>query len=198
MRELQLHLEKIVKDKSSDEFQSRQGKLKDKSLYKFSASEINALKKYERDIVPMNAYVQKELNSVRNEMKDILEENVDEKYFYNCRLTDIDTKKRICAMLEPWNYSMMKRVYNPEFKSPTLTCVTGGNQEKKVYINGRARKLTPVEYERLQTLPDNYTEGVANSKRYTAVGNGWTVDVIAYIFSFFGKNVCSLFVYLDE
>lgn len=39
----------------------------------------------------------------------------------------------------------------------------------------------PIEYERLQTLPDNYTDGVADSRRYTAIGNGWTVDVIAHI-----------------
>ena len=46
------------------------------------------------------------------------------------------------------------------------------------------RKLTPVECERLQTLPDNYTEGVSNTQRYKAIGNGWTVDIIAHIFSF--------------
>lgn len=44
------------------------------------------------------------------------------------------------------------------------------------------RKLLPVECERLQTLPDGYTEGVSNSQRYKAIGNGWTVDVIAHIF----------------
>jgi len=46
---------------------------------------------------------------------------------------------------------------------------------------GTLTKLTPVEYERLQTLPDNYTKGVSNSQRYKAIGNGWTVDVIAHI-----------------
>ncbi len=46
------------------------------------------------------------------------------------------------------------------------------------------RKLTPIECERLQTLPDNYTEGVSNSQRYKALGNGWTVDVIVHIMSF--------------
>ena len=45
------------------------------------------------------------------------------------------------------------------------------------------RKLSPVECERLQTLPDNYTEGVPDSKRIKAIGNGWTVDVIAHIFT---------------
>lgn len=44
------------------------------------------------------------------------------------------------------------------------------------------RKLTPIECERLQTVPDNYTEGVSNSQRYKMLGNGWTVDVIAHIF----------------
>lgn len=46
------------------------------------------------------------------------------------------------------------------------------------------RKLTPVEAERLQTLPDNYTEGVSNTQRYKCIGNGWTVDVIAHIFNY--------------
>lgn len=55
-----------------------------------------------------------------------------------------------------------------------------------VLINGYIRKLTPIECERLQTLPDNYTnvEGIKKSNRYKAIGNGWTVDVIAHIFSF--------------
>ena len=44
------------------------------------------------------------------------------------------------------------------------------------------RKLTPIECERLQTVPDNYTEGVSNTQRYKMIGNGWTVDVIAHIF----------------
>lgn len=46
------------------------------------------------------------------------------------------------------------------------------------------RKLTPIEAERLQTLPDNYTEGVSDTQRYKQVGNGWTVDVIAHILGF--------------
>lgn len=114
---------------------------------------------------------------------DILEPEVDERYFYSLNIVDIDMEKPVCGMLEPWTYSMMKRIYNPRFKAPTLTCVTGGNQQKKVMIDGRARKLTPLEYERLQTLPDNYTAGVAESHRYKAIGNGWTVDVIAWILS---------------
>jgi DNA (cytosine-5)-methyltransferase 3A len=43
------------------------------------------------------------------------------------------------------------------------------------------RKLTCVECERLQTLSDNYTEGISNTQRYKALGNGWTIDVIVHI-----------------
>ena len=81
-----------------------------------------------------------------------------------------------------------KRIFNPKFKCHTLTTCSGGNTQKKVYDNGRARKLTPIEYERLQTLPDNYTQGVADTHRYTTCGNGWAVDVIAHIFSFLRKE----------
>ena len=50
--------------------------------------------------------------------------------------------------------------------------------DEKLYY----RKLTPIECERLQTVPDNYTEGVSNTQRYKMLGNGWTVNVIAHIF----------------
>jgi DNA-cytosine methyltransferase len=43
------------------------------------------------------------------------------------------------------------------------------------------RKLTPLECERLQTVDDNYTEGVSNTQRYKMLGNGWTIDVICHI-----------------
>ena len=46
---------------------------------------------------------------------------------------------------------------------------------------GFYRKLTPLECERLQTLPDNYTEGVSNSQRFKMIGNGWTIEVISHI-----------------
>lgn len=46
------------------------------------------------------------------------------------------------------------------------------------------RKLTPTECERLQGLPDNYTEGVSNTQRYRALGNAFNVDVIAHILKF--------------
>ena len=52
--------------------------------------------------------------------------------------------------------------------------------------NFNIREFTPIEAERLQTLPDNYTliDGIKTKERYEACGNGWTVDVIAHILSF--------------
>ena len=52
-----------------------------------------------------------------------------------------------------------------------------------IYIDlGFKRRLTPTECEKLQTFPVEYTEGVSDSQRYKALGNSWTVDVIAHIF----------------
>ncbi|MCP4477818.1 MAG: DNA cytosine methyltransferase [Planctomycetaceae bacterium] len=56
-------------------------------------------------------------------------------------------------------------------------------QKDNIIITGeKYRKLTPTECERLQTVPDNYTNHVSNTQRYKMLGNGWTVDVIAHIF----------------
>jgi len=67
--------------------------------------------------------------------------------------------------------------FNDGKKFYTLTA-----QDKHgVLVEGYIRKLTPIECERLQTLPNNYTEGISNSQRYKCLGNGWTVDVIAHI-----------------
>ena len=51
------------------------------------------------------------------------------------------------------------------------------------------RRLTPIECERLQTLPDNYTKMLSNTQRYKSIGNGWTVDVIAHIFKYMKKEI---------
>ena len=76
-----------------------------------------------------------------------------------------------------------KRVYHPDGKSPTLNTCGGGNREPKVSIEDKGwRKLTPKECERLQTVPDGYTDHVSNTQRYRMLGNGWTVDVIKHIF----------------
>lgn len=111
-------------------------------------------------------------------------EKVPEKYWYRDKKYTLNGEDdRVIATLDGEKiFSENKRVFNPKHKCGTLCGDgAGGNLQKKVYQNGAVRKLTPLEYERLQTLPDNYTEGAADSHRYTAVGNGWTVDVIAHI-----------------
>ena len=57
----------------------------------------------------------------------------------------------------------------------------GGKEPVKINEGVYWRKLTPLECERLQTVPDNYTNHVSNTQRYKMLGNGWTIDVIAHI-----------------
>lgn len=74
LKELQEHLNRITKERSSDEFQSRQGKLKEKSLYEFSKTEKATLDNVEERINDMYAYVKKQINYVQTDLKDNLEE----------------------------------------------------------------------------------------------------------------------------
>ncbi len=81
-----------------------------------------------------------------------------------------------------------QRIYSVHGKSVTLSANGGGMGAKtglyKIDLPDGdyvIRKLTPVEAERLQTLPDNYTEGISDTQRYKCIGNGWTVDVVAHI-----------------
>ena len=60
-------------------------------------------------------------------------------------------------------------------------CLTTVEKDNLVVEKGTYRPLLPIEMERLQTLPDNYTEGVSNTQRKKMLGNGWTVDVIVHI-----------------
>ena len=87
---------------------------------------------------------------------------------------------------------VIKRVYSPEGKGPALTTCGGGHREPKVYVPPlQWRKLTPIECERLQTVPDNYTKcgqketgeivEISNTQRYKMLGNGFTINVIAHI-----------------
>jgi DNA-cytosine methyltransferase len=75
------------------------------------------------------------------------------------------------------------RLYSSLSKSPTL--LANRACDLKIDCGSSSmenwRTLTPVEAERLQTVPDNYTSCIPDNKRYHALGNGWTVDVIAHI-----------------
>ena len=81
-----------------------------------------------------------------------------------------------------------QRIYSVYGKSVTLSANGGGQGAKtglyKIDLPDGdyvIRKLSPIEAERCQTLPDNYTEGVSNTQRYKCIGNGWTVDIIVHI-----------------
>ena len=58
------------------------------------------------------------------------------------------------------------------------------NEPHGIKQNSSIRRLTPLECERLQTVKDGYTSVVSDSQRYKMLGNGWTVSVIAHIFSY--------------
>ena len=79
-------------------------------------------------------------------------------------------------------YAYVNRVYHPSGKGPSLVASDGGHLQPKVSKGTTEyRKLTPLECERLQTVPEGYTNHVSNTQRYKMLGNGWTVDVVSHI-----------------
>jgi DNA (cytosine-5)-methyltransferase 3A len=74
-----------------------------------------------------------------------------------------------------------KPEYNGTGKANAMMSV---QTDSMVQENSIIRKLTPIECERLQGLPDNYTEGISNTQRYKCLGNAFNVDVVAHILSF--------------
>lgn len=62
-----------------------------------------------------------------------------------------------------------------------MTALDTDSGRKSVQTQSNIRRLTPIECERLQTVPDNYTAHVSDTQRYKMLGNGWTVDVICHI-----------------
>lgn len=115
-------------------------------------------------------------------LADVLESNVADKYFYK-ESFDYVNQNVVEAILNIKGHDILKRVNSKNAKCQCLTAVCGGNQQKKVIDGDKVRKLTPMEYERLQNIPDNYTSSVSDSARYKMIGNAWTVDVIVYILS---------------
>lgn len=117
-------------------------------------------------------------------IEDILDTNFDSKYWLKERNTELLSKK---VSIEGAPDICCIDVYNKKFKkdrkSPTLTLPH--HNSLRLLQDGKFRKLTPNECERLQTVPVDYTNtGIADIHRYSMLGNGWTVDVIAFIFSF--------------
>jgi len=76
---------------------------------------------------------------------------------------------------------------NPNWvKNEKSNCLTTKNCHTNQYLFNEdktlCRLLNPTEFERLQTIPEGYTSVVSNTERYKMIGNGWTVDVISFIF----------------
>ena len=121
-----------------------------------------------------------EPNKIDIKLKDILEKEVAERY--NIK------NERVGTLMK-----FLSNNYKVNGKVPTLTTELAHSTGKNFYpkalaeiydVLGYYRRLTPIEVERLQTVPDNYTSAVIDTERYRMLGNGWTVDVIAHIFSF--------------
>lgn len=99
-------------------------------------------------------------------------------YFEKHRRQLVFNEPKIVQIPHGYNKGGLK-----ENKSPSMTTSSWQHNNHLTHDDGLTyRKLTPIECERLQTVPDNYTEGVSNTQRYKMLGNGWTVDVIAHIF----------------
>ena len=74
------------------------------------------------------------------------------------------------------------RIYDIDGISPSLQGQLSGGSH--MINTPNIRRLTPIECERLQTVKDNYTNHVSDSQRYKMLGNGWTIEVIAFIFKY--------------
>lgn len=119
-------------------------------------------------------------------LKDIIEDdNVDQdfkyrniKYWIKRKQTPSRHGFNIVALCNRGNDNQSSRIFRIDGKIMTATasCTSKLTKDEKVY-----RKPTPLEYERLQTLPDNYTVGFSKTQRYKMVGNGFTIDVVAHI-----------------
>ena len=103
-------------------------------------------------------------------------------------------KDTVVSPMEPGRYPLQGQAYNRKDglgkgldKAYSLNASDwrglNRNQTQTAVSDGVSyRKLTPIECERLQTFPDNYTAHVSNTQRYKALGNSWTVDLVAHIF----------------
>lgn len=116
-------------------------------------------------------------------IEDVLEKNPDPKYWLPEKSVKILTNKvNMEGAPDPCYIDVYNKRYKTDRKSPTLT--HPGHCTLRIYQDGRYRKMTELEYERLQTVPEGYTDGLGLSytHRGAMMGNGWTVDVIAHIF----------------
>jgi len=113
-------------------------------------------------------------------LKDIIQDDVDSKYFLSDKAYDYMCRLR--------NGKPRWEFHKNELNGKSA-CLTANMFKGVPYgvIKELNRRLTPIECERLQSVPDNYTQCVSDTNRYNLLGDGWTVDVIAHIFSFINK-----------
>ena len=97
---------------------------------------------------------------------------------------EVDIEKSYCIDANYFKGGSLKRYYDKYSRQLVFNKSYQSSKRLMVLDTKTFRKLTPLECERLQTVPDGYTEGVSNTQRYKMLGNGWTIDVIAHVFSF--------------
>ena len=108
-------------------------------------------------------------------MSDVLEDDADIKYAISeAKIKRVLETQRGKGFFYNKTHEKCGTLISGYYKQPT----------DGIYVDlGFKRRLTPTECEKLQTVPLNYTDCVSDSQRYKMIGNGWTVDVIAHIFS---------------
>lgn len=116
-------------------------------------------------------------------LNDIIKAEAEERFFVSPKQLDrLDLSSvtnggaRVCFQSPGQNVEKSECLQSRDYKG-----ISGRQYFTVVMVNGALRKLIPIEYERLQTVPDNYTAHVSNTQRYKMLGNGWTVDVIAHL-----------------
>lgn len=116
------------------------------------------------------------LQSKNIKIKDVVESNVEDKYYLS--------EKMITNFINSKSQFKFKPCTIEDDKFPTLTAryFKMGKTDPYLKDSKGIRKLTPIECERIQTVPENYTASISNTQRYKCLGNGWTVDVIAELF----------------
>ena len=118
---------------------------------------------------------------------DFIDDAVEEKYY--CKEHQIKHYDN-CRYIENGNTIEVIDFYNKSIKYKYANCITphafrcDRSATNIIKVNNRLRKFTENECENLQGVQKDYTKGVSSGQRYKMLGNGWTVDVIAHIFSF--------------
>ena len=117
---------------------------------------------------------------------DILDNKRDQYEYIDEEKTRIHTHKRNYLQYDVSGKGYGSQGQRAYYLSGKHGCMDTGGSGKILENDGKIRKITRNEGERLQTVPDNYTRAVSKTQALKMLGNGWTVDVITHIFS----NMC--------